>query len=188
MPESCSRQALAITTSASRAVMPWSLTTAGCTPRRSSSRKSRSATFRTICTCTHEWSDMPSRSAFVCCTTHHALSWSSALAASSRAWSFLLPRAGARTRMSATASRGVSATARTLSAEQSAKQIAPGARIDAVLALVPAPLGLVRERQHELLAGGAEVAGNAVEAVERRVLEEPGHAAPLRQLARLAWV
>ena len=29
--------------------------------------------FSTICTCTHEWSDIPSRSAFTCCTCHQRL-------------------------------------------------------------------------------------------------------------------
>ena len=84
-------QAQAITTSESRAVIPCAVTIPGSTPRRSSSRKIRRDTFSTICTCTHEWSDIPSRSAFVCCTSHHALSWSSAFAASSSAWSLRLP-------------------------------------------------------------------------------------------------
>ena len=53
-------------------LMPCEVTSRGCAPRRSSRRKMRSATFRTIGTCTHEWSELLSRSAFVCWTSHHA--------------------------------------------------------------------------------------------------------------------
>src|SRR4051812_19356331 len=175
MPASCSRQAEAITTSASRALIAWSATIAGATPRRSSSRKIRSATFSTIWTCTHEWSDIPSRVAFVCWTSHQALSWSSALAASSSAWSLRLPRAGARSRISAVPSRGVSAT------NQPLEQVAGLARVDAVLALVAARLLLVGEGEDELLARGAEVAGDLGERDERRVLHDAGHARSLRK-------
>ena len=54
--------------------------------------------------CTHEWSDIRSRSAFTCATYHQALSWSSALAASSSLSSLRLPRVGTRMRIAATAS------------------------------------------------------------------------------------
>ena len=63
--------------------------------------------FTTIWMCTHEWSDIPSRSAFTCATCHQALSWSSALAASSSVSSLRLPRVGQRMRAAATASAGV---------------------------------------------------------------------------------
>src|SRR3954452_23765299 len=56
--------------------------------------------FNTIWMCTHEWSDIASRSAFACATRHHALSCWSAFAASSSASSFRLPREGARMRTS----------------------------------------------------------------------------------------
>src|SRR3954470_1311963 len=101
---------------------------------------------------------MPSRSAFVCWTTHQALSCSSALAASSSVCSFLLPRTGARTRMLATASRGVRATARTLAADEAPEQVARRAWVYAVLVLVPPRLGLVGQREHKLLTRRAEVA------------------------------
>ena len=94
MPVSWNRQAAAITTSASRALMPWSATIAGSTPARLSSRNSRSAMLTTICTCTQEWSDMPRRSAFTCCMYHQARSRPSALAAASSASSRRLPRVG----------------------------------------------------------------------------------------------
>ena len=54
--------------------------------------------FSTIWMWTHEWSDIPSRSAFTCATCHHAFSWSSALAASSSVSSLRLPRVGQRMR------------------------------------------------------------------------------------------
>src|SRR4051812_6794645 len=182
MPESCRRQAEAITTSESRAVIAWSATIAGSTPRRSSSRKIRSATLSTICTWTHEWSDIPSRFAFVCWTSHQALSCSSAFAASSSAWSLRFPRPGARSRIAAVASRGFSAT------DQPLEQVAGLARVDAVLALVARGLLAVGERQHELLARRAEVAGDLVERDERRVLHDPWPACCLRQRAVLARV
>src|SRR3954451_271922 len=125
-------------------------------PRSSSSRKIRSATFRTIWTCTHEWSDIPSRLAVVCCASHQAFSWSSPFAASSSASSLRFPRAGARRRIPAVASLGFSAT------DQPLQQVARLARIDAVLALVAARLPLVGEGEHELLARGPEVAGDLV--------------------------
>src|SRR3954452_24905697 len=182
MPASCSRQAEAITTSASRALIAWSATIAGATPRRSSSRKIPSAPCSPTCTCTHEGSDVPSRVAFVCWTSHQALSWSSALAASSSAWSLRLPRAGARSRISAVPSRGVSAT------NQPLEQIACLARVDPVLALVPARLLLVGQSEDELLARGAEVARDLVERDERRVLHDAGRARPPRQGAVVARV
>src|SRR3954469_22143306 len=120
MPESWSRHAHAITTSESRADIAWSRTIAGSTPRRSSSRKIRSAMFSTICTWTHEWSDMPSRVASVCCMCHHALTCASSLAAASSASSRRLPRAGARMRIASIAAEGVWATGGTL-AEQRAQ-------------------------------------------------------------------
>src|SRR3954451_24915295 len=182
MPASCSRQADAITTSASRAVIAWSETIAGSTPRRSSSRKIRSATFSTIWTCTHEWSDIPRRVAFVCWTSHQALSWSSAFAASSSASSLRLPRAGARSRIPAVASRGVSAT------DQPLEQVAGLSRVDPVLALVAARLPLVGQREHELLARRAEMARDLVERDERSVLHDSGRARSLRQRAVFARV
>src|SRR5436190_21172663 len=182
MPESCRRHADAITTSESRAAIPWSATIAGATPRRSSRRKIRSATFRTIWTWTQEWSDIPSRSAVVCWTSHHALSWSSALAASMSAWSLRLPRAGARRRISAVSSRGV------LSTDQPLEEVAGLARVDAVLALVTARLPLVGQRQHELLARRAEVACDLVERHERCILHHRGGARRSRQRALPARV
>src|SRR3954453_20102517 len=182
MPESCSRQADAITTSESRADMAWLATIAGSTPRRSSRRKIRSATFSTTWTCTHEWSDIPSRFAFVCWTSHQAFGWSSAFAASSSAWSLRFPRAGARSRISAVASRGVSAT------DQPLEQVARLARVDAVLALVAPRLLLVGQREHELLARGAEVTRDLVERDESRVLHDARHTRALRQRAVVARV
>src|SRR3954471_13541087 len=151
-------------------------------PRRSSSRKIRSATFRTIWTCTHEWSDIPSRLAVVCCASHQALSCSSPFAASSSASSLRFPRAGARRRIAAVASRGFSAT------DQPLEEVAGLARVDAVLALVARGLLAVGERKHELLARGAEVAGDLVERHERRILHDAGRARCLRQAALLAGV
>ena len=54
MPVSWNRQAAAITTSASRAFMPWLVTIAGSTPPRFSRRNSRSAMFTTIWMWTQE--------------------------------------------------------------------------------------------------------------------------------------
>src|SRR3954454_4892885 len=125
---------------------------------------------------------MPSRFAFVCWTSHHALSWSSAFAASSSAWSLRFPRAGARSRISAVASRGFSAT------DQPLEQVARLARVDAVLALVAPRLLRVGQSEHELLARGAEVAGDLVERDERRVLHNAGHARSLRERAVVARV
>src|SRR4051794_11996669 len=96
MPVSWNRQAAAITTSASRAFMPWSATMAGFTPARFSSRNRRSAMLATIWTWTHEWSDMSRRSALTCCMYHQAWSRRSPLAASNRACRLRLPRVGAR--------------------------------------------------------------------------------------------
>ncbi len=50
----------------------------------------------TIWMCTQEWSDMCSRSAFVCCMCHHALSCTSALALAIRRSSLALRSLGAR--------------------------------------------------------------------------------------------
>ena len=66
-------QAAATTTSASRGSIAVIGDHVGTTPRRSSSRSIRSAMFSTIRMWTHEWSDITSRSAFTCCTCHHAL-------------------------------------------------------------------------------------------------------------------
>src|SRR5690348_13758865 len=63
--------------------------------------------FRTICTCTQLWSVMPSRrEALTAETCQSALMWSLALTASSSCSSRRLPRVGARTRTSESASRG----------------------------------------------------------------------------------
>src|SRR4051794_27388936 len=135
---------------------------------------------------------MPSRSAVVCCISHQALSWSSALAASSSASSFLLPRAGARTRMSATAARGLIGTRGKLqqasAAYQALQQVPRRARVDAVLLLVAAGLALVGQREYELLARGAEVAGDLVERVECGVLHQAGDAARSGERPLLAGV
>src|SRR5215208_5463231 len=96
MPVSWKRQAAAITTSASRAFMPWLVTIAGSTPARLSSRNRRSAMLATIWMWTQEWSDMSRRSALTCCMYHQACSRRSPLAASSSASSRRLPRVGAR--------------------------------------------------------------------------------------------
>ena len=107
MPTQCSRQAAATTTSASCSVIPKSATTLGTTPRRNSSRASRRPMLVTIWMWTQLWSDMPSRRvALTAETCHHALSCWSALTASSSRSSRRLPRVGARTRTSASASRG----------------------------------------------------------------------------------
>src|SRR3954447_15469516 len=106
MPVSWNRQAAAITTSASRAFIPCWETIAGSTPARVSRRKSRSAMLATICTWTHEWSDMSRRSALTCCMYHHACRRRSPLAAASRASSLRLPRVGARISTSGTSTPG----------------------------------------------------------------------------------
>ena len=46
----------------------------GSTPRRFSSRNSRSAMLTTIWMWIQEWSDIPSRLAFTCAACHHAFS------------------------------------------------------------------------------------------------------------------
>ena len=61
---------------------------------------------RTICMCTQEWSDMPSRSAWTWAMYHQARTCSSSLTAPRKLSSLRLPRVGARTVASATASRG----------------------------------------------------------------------------------
>ena len=61
----------------------------------------------TICRCTHEWSDIPSRSAVVCCASQRALSWVSPLAAARNAASLRLRSLGAWTLTGAIASLGV---------------------------------------------------------------------------------
>ena len=105
IPTQCNKQAAAITTSASRSLIPKSATTLGVTPRLNRSRASRSAMFRTIWMWTQEWSDIPSRRvALTADTCHHALTWSSALTASRRRSSLRFPRVGARIRISAKAS------------------------------------------------------------------------------------
>src|SRR4051812_40861625 len=71
-------------------------------PARRSSRSRRRAMFTTICTCTQEWSDMCSRSAFVCCMYHHALSCVSPLAFAIRRSSERLRSLGARIAIAAT--------------------------------------------------------------------------------------
>src|SRR3954452_18377931 len=78
----------------------------GTTPRRTSSRRMRSAMFTTIRMWTHEGPDTTSRSAFTCCTCHHAFSCRSALAASNSFSSRRFPRVGASIRITATASAG----------------------------------------------------------------------------------
>ena len=55
---------------------------------------------------TQEWSDIPSRSAWTWAMYHQARTWSSALTASRKDSRRRLPRVGARTCASATASRG----------------------------------------------------------------------------------
>src|SRR4051794_32842493 len=106
MPTQWKSAAAAITTSASRSVMPWSETIAGTIPRRNSSRARRSAMFVTIWMWTHEWSVSPRRPALTPATCHHALTCGSALTAS-MSWSSLrLPRVGARMRIAAIASAG----------------------------------------------------------------------------------
>src|SRR3954468_11343277 len=106
MPVSWNRQAAAITTSASRAFIPCWETIAGSTPARLSRRNSRRAMLATICTWTHEWSDMSRRWALTCCMYHHACRRRSALAAASRASSLRLPRVGARISTSGTSTPG----------------------------------------------------------------------------------
>src|SRR3954452_19238734 len=95
-----------MTTSASRSLIPWSVTIAGTMPRRKSSRARRSAMFVTIWTWTHEWSVSPSRAALTPATCHHAFTWGSALTASMSWSSRRLPRVGARMRIAAIASAG----------------------------------------------------------------------------------
>ena len=83
MPTQWKSAAAAITTSASRSLIPWSATIAGVTPRRNSSRARRSAMFVTIWMWTHEWSVRPRRCALMPAMCHHALTCTSALTASS---------------------------------------------------------------------------------------------------------
>ena len=59
---------------------------------------------RTTCTCTQEWSDIPSRSEVICAMYHQARTRSSALTASRKRSSLRLPRVGACTCALATAS------------------------------------------------------------------------------------
>src|SRR6185436_16492605 len=96
MPVSWNRHAAAITTSASRALMPCWVTIAGSTPARFSRRNRRNAMFTTIWMWTQEWSDMSRLSAFTCCMYHQAWRRMSAFAAVNRASSLRLPRVGAR--------------------------------------------------------------------------------------------
>src|SRR3954452_8318151 len=106
MPTQWKSAAAAMTTSASRSLIPWSATIAGTMPRRNSSRARRSAMFVTIWMWTQEWSVRPSRAALTPATCHHALTCWSALTAS-MSWSRRrLPRVGARMRMAAIASAG----------------------------------------------------------------------------------
>src|SRR5215208_738801 len=107
MPVSWKRQAAAITTSASRAFMPWVETMAGSTPARLSSRNRRSAMLATIWMWTQEWSDMSRRSALTCCMYHQACRRRSPFAASSSASSRRLPRVGARISSSGTSTARV---------------------------------------------------------------------------------
>src|SRR5918911_2829750 len=60
----------------------------------------------TIRTCTHEWSDIPSRSAITWAAYHQPLSWTSASAAARNRASLGLRSAGALIVMRATASAG----------------------------------------------------------------------------------
>jgi hypothetical protein len=60
----------------------------------------------TICTWTHEWSDMPSRCAVTSGARHSPFSRSLPLAAASSVSRRSFPRVGARTRTSAIASAG----------------------------------------------------------------------------------
>src|SRR5829696_4143531 len=105
MPVSWKRHAAAITTSASRAFISCWVTIAGSTPPRFSSRNSRSAMFTTIWMWTHEWSDMPRRSAFTCCMYHQACSRRSAFAAPKSDSSLRFPRVGARISVIGTSTR-----------------------------------------------------------------------------------
>src|SRR3954453_5490790 len=106
MPTQWNSAAAAMTTSASRSLIPWSATIAGTMPRRNSSRARRRAMFVTIWTWTHEWAVRPSRAALTRATCHHALTCWSALTAS-MSWSRRrLPRVGARMRIAAIASAG----------------------------------------------------------------------------------
>ncbi len=61
---------------------------------------------RTICMWTQEWSDIPRRSDWTWAMYHQARTWSSPLTASRKPSSLRLPRVGARTLASATASFG----------------------------------------------------------------------------------
>ena len=65
----------------------------------------------TIWMCTHEWSDIASRSAFVCCMCHHALSCVSALALAISRSSLGLRSLGARIAIAAIDSASVSRSA-----------------------------------------------------------------------------
>src|SRR4051812_8814219 len=60
--------------------------------------------FVTIWMCTHEWSDMPRRSALTPAAYHQALTWSSPLTASTSACRRRLPRVGTRISTPATRS------------------------------------------------------------------------------------
>src|SRR5919106_3621997 len=106
MPVSWKRQAAAITTSASRGLIPCWLTIAGSTPARPSSRNSRSAMLTTIWMWTQEWSDMSRRSALTCCMYHQACRRRSAFAAARSASRRRLPRVGTRISVVGTSTAG----------------------------------------------------------------------------------
>ena len=112
MPTSCSSAPPATTTSASRCFIPWSATIAGSIPPLASSRISRSAMLRTTWTWTQEWSDISSRCEVTCAMYHQARTRLSALTASRNFSSLRLPRVGAWTFASSTASAGGAAPAR----------------------------------------------------------------------------
>src|SRR5215204_4932231 len=89
----------------------------------------------TICRWTQEWSDIPSRSAVVCCASQRALSCVSPLAAARKAASLRLRALGARMSTGAIASLGVRAaslmpgTVRLASVECGGQALALGAHL-----------------------------------------------------------
>src|SRR6187200_3177418 len=169
MPTQWKSAPAAITTSASRSVIPCSATIAGRTPRRKSRRARRSAMFVTIWMWTHEWSVSDSRCALIPAMCHHALTWGSALTASRSCSRRRLPRVGARMRTSAIASAG--SMARDGSPR---RRPAAGSRLRR--AEYPEPLG-----GHAGLAtrAGAELAQHRRDVVIDRL---HGHDEPLRDL------
>src|SRR6185312_9494150 len=79
-------------------------------------------------------------------------------------------------------------TERGASAEEAFEDAAHRAGVLVVLLLEALVLVVVGEREHELLAGGVELAGGAVQATQREVLDRPEQAAGVGLFSVLARV